>query len=87
MCKISESLVASISFLPAEQREMVLANFRQSMRDYEGQKIVGYLPKDRSADHRKVSELHHDGMSIKAIAKLMRMCRKTVRKVVRGGVN
>jgi DNA-binding NarL/FixJ family response regulator len=82
MCKISDSLVASISFLPAEQREMVLANFRQSMRDYEGQKIVGYLPRDKSEKHKRIIELSKGGKSNRAIAKIMGCAPKTVRKVV-----
>jgi DNA-binding NarL/FixJ family response regulator len=81
MCKITDSLIQSISFLPAEQRNLVLANFRQSMRDYEGQKIVGYLPKDKTARDKRIIELSQT-KSNRAVAKLMNIAPRTVRKVV-----
>ena len=85
MCKITDSLIQSISFLPAEQRDQVLANFRQSMRDYEGQKIVGYLRQDRTARDKRIVELTRMGKSNRAVAKLMNVAPRTVRKVVKGG--
>ena len=85
MCKISEALINSISFLPEEQRLTVLENFRQQVADYQGEKITGYIPRDCAPRNKRIRELFYQGNSIKSIAKTMNVCRKTVRKVIKGG--
>lgn len=83
MCKISEALTHSISFLPEESRLIVLENFRNQLAEYQGEKIAGYIPIDRTAEHRRMRQLFAEGKSIRAIAKIMQCAQKTVRKVVK----
>jgi len=84
MCKISAALIESLNFLPEESRLQVMENFRRKFAEYSGEKITGYIPMDKSPRDKRVLELSKT-MSIKAIAKLMHICPKTVRKIIKGG--
>ena len=83
MCLISHALIESINFLPEESRLQVLENFRKQFAGYSGEKIIGYIPRDKSLRDKRVLELSKT-MSAKAIAKLMHICPKTVRKIIKG---
>ena len=85
MCQISQALIESINFLPEESRLQVLENFRKQFADYSGEKIIGYIPRDKSPRDKRINELSHQGMSIKGIAKLMKISRNTIRLVLRRG--
>lgn len=85
MNKLSHALIESISFLPEQSRLQVIENFRQQFAEYRGECIRGYIPIDKSPRDKRITELSQQGMSIKAIAKLMHICPKTVRKIIKGG--
>lgn len=82
MCKISEALMRSISFLPEESRQIILHNFNSQLAQYQGEKITGYVRIDRSKQHQRMRQLYQDGKSVRAIAKMMGCAPRTVRKVV-----
>ena len=83
MCKISEALIASINFLPDETRLQIMENYRSQLAEYQGERIAGYIPIDRTKEHHRMRQLFAEGKSIRAIAKIMGCAQKTVRKVVR----
>ena len=83
MCKLSDALIASINFLPDETRLIIMENYRAQLADYQGSKIAGYIPIDRTKEHCRMRQLFAEGKSIRAIAKIMQCAQKTVRKVVK----
>ena len=84
MCKLSDALIASINFLPDETRLIIMENYRAQLADYQGAKIAGYIPIDRSKEHHRMRQLFAEGKSIRAIAKIMGCAPRTVKKITRG---
>ena len=87
MCRMSDALIASINFLPDETRLIIMENYRSQLAEYQGEKVAGYIPIDRTKEHHRMRQLFAEGKSIRAIAKIMQCAQKTVRKVVRVQTN
>ena len=86
MCKLSDALIASINFLPDETRLIIMENYRAQLADYQGERIAGYIPIDRSKEHHRMRQLFAEGKSIRAIAKMLGCTPRTVKKITRGNI-
>ena len=84
MCILTSAHIKAVSIIQDEALRLeVMSIFRAELAPYQGEKIAGYIPIDRTAEHRRMRQLFAEGKSIRAIAKIMQCAQKTVRKVVK----
>ena len=84
MCILTSAHIKAVSIIQDEALRLeVMSIFRAELAPYQGDRITSHIRKDRSKDHKRIIELHTQGMSNRAIAKIMQCAQKTVRKVVR----
>jgi hypothetical protein len=83
MCILTSAHIKAVSIIQDEALRLeVMSIFRAEIAPFQGEKIAGYIPIDRTAEHRRMRQLREQGKSIRAIAKLMGCAPRTVRKVV-----
>ena len=88
MCILTAAHIKAVSIIQDEALRLeVMSIFRAEIAPFQGEKIAGYIPIDRTAEHRRMRQLFAEGKSIRAIAKIMECAQKTVRKVVRVQTN
>ena len=76
--------IKAVSIIQDEALRLeVMSIFRAELAPYQGEKIAGYIPIDRTKEHHRMRQLFAEGKSIRAIAKIMQCAQKTVRKVVK----
>ena len=83
MCVINAAMLKASSIIQDDVlRLQVLEIWRNELSPYQGDRITTHIRKDRTKDHKRMIELHTQGMSNRAIAKIMQCAPRTVRKVV-----
>ena len=85
MCILTSAHIKAVSIIQDEALRLeVMSIYRAEIAPFQGEKITGYIPRDKTAEHRRMRQLREQGKSIRAIAKLMGCAPRTVKKVTRG---
>ena len=87
MCILTSAHIKAVSIIQDEALRLeVMSIFRAEIAPFQGEKIAGYIPIDRTAEHRRMRQLFAEGKSIRAIAKMLGCTPRTVKKVTRGKI-